>query len=186
MARYEPAVVNADLASLRSPSRLRLRRRHAPGPLRALSARRRARGDAGMVCMVVIAAAVAAGLFVVPFAMRETPATVASKPATANLVTDRPSEPAAIVKRIGPAPIPPIQAQNAAAKDVPAASPANASAAPHDTSMFSVDRLPVLEAEADFEFDQLTGAVAAAPARTAPKPVRRASTSEQVLRLPQP
>ena len=176
MGRYDTAVY-ADLTSLRAPSRFRLRRRHVAGPLRAVSARR-SRGDFGVICMVAIAAAVAGGLFVVPYALREQP--VAQKPVTANLVTVRPSEPAAIVKRIGMAPAQPVQIQPAAARTVTPAPVASreAASAPRDTSMFRVDQLPVLEDDgAAYDIEQIGASGTALPARSG-RPVRRTSLSE--------
>lgn len=186
MGRYETAVY-ADLASLRAPSRFRLRRRHAPGPLRTLSPRRN-RIDVGMVSMVAIAAAVAAGLFVVPYAMQEAPP--APKPVVANnLVTDRPSEPAAIVKRIGMAPVQAEAAQPRPATPVAESAHPNPSAAPaaaRDASMFRVDQLPMLEDDgAAFDVDLLAASVTTQPPRPARAP-RRTPSSEQASRLPQP
>lgn len=177
MGRYDNAVY-ADLTSLRAPSRFRLRRRHAPGPLKALSPRR-SRIDVSMVSMVAIAAAVAAGLFVVPYAMQEAPP--APKPVAANnLVTDRPSEPAAIVKRIGTAPVQvqapsAVQAQPAA--QVAERTQPTTSAAP-SASMFQVDQLPMLEDDAAaFDVDLLAASAATQPARPA-RTSRRVSNSE--------
>ena len=159
MARYD-SMAHADLTSLRSVQRFRLRRRRAPGPLRTVSARRR-NGDVGMVFMVMIAGAIAAGLFVVPYLLRDTPASP-PKVAAAGPHADRPAPPAAVVKRLGPA-----QAESTAAAVQPAPAVAQTSAAvsedkpaKREHTPFNLATLPVLEDDAAFDPDQMASAIA--------------------------